>query len=209
MEVHFLDLIHFHVVGLADAVVLFVYFLVGGNDLFQLNDLLQCETGLDLALSLGSHLLSHCVEIEAGVLEVGLEVETLHAQTVVEVADEVLGLSVEHGLGDLSLELFDEGVNDLLFYFVLSGLVVSLLNLCLDVSLIFIKGVKFGNILCKLVVKLGKLIELDLVQLALEDCGLACKLLCMVIFREGYIDIELVADVLADASGNQASRHVC
>ena len=66
----------------------------------------------------------------------------------------------------------------------------------LNVGLIFIKRVKFRNVLCKFVVKSGKLLELNSVKLALEHCSLACKLLCVIFGGEGNVNVKLVADIL-------------
>ena len=99
------------------------------------------------------------------VLEVGLEVKTLHLQSAVEVTDEVLGLGDIHRLRDLCLQLLDESAYKLLLDLAVSLLVVSVLYLCLDISLVFSESIEFGDILRELVVKSRKLVELDLVEL--------------------------------------------
>ena len=71
-------------------------------------------------------------------------------------------------------------------------------KLCLYVSLVFCKGIKFAYVLCKLVVQLCKLLALDFVDFALEYCGLACKVFCVVALGEGYVNIEVLVNALTN-----------
>ena len=70
-------------------------------------------------------------------------------------------------------------------------------KLGLDVSLVFSKCVEFTYILCKFVVKLSEFLALDFVNLALEYCGLACKIFSIVIFGECYVYVEFFINILA------------
>ena len=74
---------------------------------------------------------------------------------------------------------------------------MSLFKFSLDVCLIFIKCIEFGNVLSEIVVKLGKLDLVNRVELYLEYCCLSCKLSCVILGGEGNVYIELVANVLA------------
>ena len=74
---------------------------------------------------------------------------------------------------------------------------MSLLDFCLNVSAIFSKGVKFGNVLCKVIVKLGKLNLGNSVYTALEASFLASKLFCMIVSRERNVYVELITDLVA------------
>ena len=75
---------------------------------------------------------------------------------------------------------------------------MSLFNFSLDVCLIFIECIEFGNILSEIVVKLGKLDLVDGVELYLEYCSLASELFGMILGGECNAYVELVADVLAN-----------
>ena len=75
---------------------------------------------------------------------------------------------------------------------------MSLFDFCLNVSLVFSKGVKFRNVLCEIVVKLGKLYLVKSVKLDLEYYGLACKLFCVVLFGEGNVNVKFLTDIVTD-----------
>ena len=67
-----------------------------------------------------------------------------------------------------------------------------------DVIFQRVQRIELGNILCELVVELGLDGLFDLVHLALEDGGLACKLLGAVVFGERDVHIALLTGDCAD-----------
>ena len=67
-----------------------------------------------------------------------------------------------------------------------------------DVIFQRVQRIELGNVLCELVVELGLDGLLDLVHLALEDGGLACKLLGAVVLGERDVHIALLTGDCAD-----------
>lgn len=96
------------------------------------------------------------------------------------------------------IELLDESCGELLVNCAvrLSGL--CLFKFRLYIGGIFSNGVEFGNVAHEFIVKLGLLVELDGVELALEGAVLTCERLLVIICREGNIYVELVADRVTD-----------
>ena len=168
-----LNLLNFHLVLLCHLSILFLKLLIGNSNAFQFNNLLQCQTGLNLTLCL---ILEHCAEcahLSAGHLEVLLEAHALHLQTVAEVLYNGVNLSVDHCSRNVSLHAVENSVQNLL----LESVVSSFLTLCLqalgDLLLQIIEGLAgVGNVLCKLVVDLRQDGLLNLVHLALKVASL-------------------------------------
>ena len=190
---NFLNLAFFHAVKLSETLVFVCDFFFGNLEIFKSRDLFKCETCLYLAFRIGSHLCSELVEIQTGVLEVCLEVETVHSQSVVVVANEVFCLVDVHAFGNVALELFDKSLNESFVNMSVGVLFVSFFSLLLYVSLVLVKRVEFGNILREIVVESRKLGVLDIVELALEYGFLACEFLSVVIFGECYVNFKFVA----------------
>ena len=65
-----------------------------------------------------------------------------------------------------------------------------------NISAVFSKSIKAGNFYCKIIVELRELLENDGVELNLEYSFLACKLCCMILGGEGYVNVELFASVM-------------
>ena len=86
---------------------------------------------------------------------------------------------------------------------------MSLFNFCLNVCLIFSKCIKFGNVLSKIVVKLGELNLGDSVDLYLEGSILACEILSVILGGEGNVNVKFLVDALANdlllKSGNEGT----
>ena len=79
-------------------------------------------------------------------------------------------------------------------------MVISILFLLLgkilsDALLVLIKSIIFGNLGCKFIIKLRKLIHVNSLDGYLEQCGLAGKFLSVVFLGEGYIYIYAVTNV--------------
>ena len=73
-----------------------------------------------------------------------------------------------------------------------------LLDFVFNVLLKLCYCITVSCILCKFVIKFGKLNSFDLVKLDLEDNGSACKFGSVVFSREGYIDVEFVTNVVTN-----------
>ena len=205
-----LDLLDGDVVLVGNSLDLGLNVLVGNRDVLKSGDLLKSQTHLDLTYGLGTGLLAHLVKIKSGVAEVELKAHTLLTESHIVIANDVLDLTVKHLLGDLGNKLIDKSVAQLIVDLVLGNLIVSLLDFCLKIGLVFIKSIKLRNILGKLIVKSGKLDGVDAVQLDLEDNCLTCKLCGVVLLGEGDVDVELLADGVTDylilKAGNELTR---
>ena len=193
-----LYILYIDLVAFRNAVVLSVDLLIGNLDVLKLCDLFESKTEFDLTLCLRLHLLADRVKGHSGVLEIGCKIESLHTESRVIVADEVLGFRIEHYGGNVRIELLDESCGELLVNCAvrLSGL--CLFKFRLYIGGIFSNGVEFGNVTHEFIVKLGLLVELDGVEFALEGAVLACERLLVIICREGNIYVELVADRVTD-----------
>ena len=84
---------------------------------------------------------------------------------------------------------------------------MSLFDFCLKICLVFIKCIEFGNVLSKLVVKLGKFNLCKSVKLYLEYGCLARKVFSMVFCGESNVYVKLfingVANDLLFKAGNE------
>ena len=145
-----------------------------------------------------SELTSECLHVHTGVVEIGVDVHALHLKVVGEVVDVLGHLVVVHDLGNVRLDKVDKLVDELVVGFVLRLVLRLLEKLLAEILLVFVKGIKFADVLGKLVVQLGKLGHLDLVDLDLEHGGLTCQLFRVVLLREGDVHIEFLADLMTD-----------
>ena len=158
---------------------------------------LQSQTDLDLLFSLGHEGSAELLHGLAHILQVVVQAQALLLDAERKVVDQLVHPHVVHGLGDLSLH----ALNDLVHQSVLDSQIVLLVQLLLvglaDGLLELLQGVVLGAVLGQLVVQSGQLLVLDLVQLDLEDGGLAGQLLGLVLLGEGDVDVELIAGGVA------------
>ena len=148
--------------------------------------------------SLRTQLLAQTVKVHAGKLEVGLQIQTLHSHAVLVVAHKIVGFFCEHNLRNVGLQLLDQRIDQLFLELVLGSLFVSLLDFCPYVGAIFSKGIKFRNVFCKLIVSSGQLGLLNTVQLYLEYGSLASQVLCVIVSREGNVNVKFITDGVAN-----------
>ena len=73
---------------------------------------------------------------------------------------------------------------------------MSLLDFCLYVGDIFSVSVEFRDILGKFIIKSREFLLCDGVELAFEYCRFSGEILRMVLFRECYVDVKFVADLV-------------
>ena len=204
------DLVLLHLVLVGDPLDLGVDVLLGCLDLLGVGHGLQGQADLDLLFGLrheGSTELLHGL---AHILQVVLEGQALLLHTEGKVVDQLIHPHVVHGLGDLRLHAAD----DLIHQGVLDRQVVLLVQLLLvglaDGLLELLQGVVLGAVLGQLVVQSGQLLVLDLVQLDLEDSGLAGQLIGLILLGEGDVDVELLAgavthDLILEAGDEAAA----
>ena len=100
-------------------------------------------------------------------------------------------------MGDLSLHALGDLRHQHVLKGALGGLGALGGQLLLDVRLQLLQGVKLGHVLGELVVDGGNLLDLDLVDLHVEDHGLA-RQLGSVVLGEGDVDVLLLARLHAD-----------
>ena len=207
---HFLDLIHGNIVGVADAFIFGFHRIVRNGKRFQSGDLLESETELYLLFRLRTHLLAQSIEGQTRILEVGIEVKSLHSETVVIIADVIFGLLNEHRLGNIGDKLLNEGLAEKVLKLGVRLIGSSLCNFILNIGFIFIQCVEFGNILREFIVESGELLELQGIELRLEDGFLSRKIFCVIVLGEGDLDIKLVTGFLADdllfEAGDEGTR---
>lgn len=133
-----------------------------------------------------------------GVLHVLIHAQALLLQTLCEILNHAASLALDHQIRDIH----GSALNSLLYQSILlrglRSLLLLLGQLRADVSLVLLQSLKIGYFACELVVQLRKLLCLDRVNLALEDCGFACQFLRMVLFGEVYIYFLLFAQSGAD-----------
>ena len=101
-------------------------------------------------------------------------------------------------LGDLALDLLDDGVGQLIVEITLGFTLKALCDLLLELVAILGDGILLGYILDEIIVYLGELLGLDLMELDLENSVLALEVLRLILLGELDVDIELVAGVVAD-----------
>ena len=195
---HALDSGNVDAVVLGDLLVLGVDLLWGRGQVFYLSDLLEGQTDLDLSLSGLLEGLAEGLHVGTGVVQVEIQAHALGLQAVAEVVDHLVDLVVVHALRNVAFHVLDNGGDQAVFHVNLRLLVRFLLQFFLDVLLQVRQGVKLADILCKLVVQSRQLLLLNCVYLYLEDNRLTLEVLCMVIFREGDVQLELVASLVAD-----------
>ena len=101
-------------------------------------------------------------------------------------------------------------VDERFFKIALSGFLLPFGYFSLNVSLVFIQRIEFGDVLDELVVHLRQLGALDLVNCNFENRLLAGQLLGAVILGEGDIDFKRLAGLMSDKlffkSRNKAAR---
>ena len=68
----------------------------------------------------------------------------------------------------------------------------------LNVFLVLCKSIELGYVYSKLIIQLRKLLCGDCLNRNLKECRLTCKLLCMILGREGNINVYFFTDVLTD-----------
>ena len=97
-----------------------------------------------------------------------IEGDALRGHALGIVVDQLLGLGVHHGVGDLDLHVLHDLLDQGVLKSVLSGVLAAGLQLVAQVFLQIGQGLKLGHVLGKLVIHRGKLLLLDLVDLDLE-----------------------------------------
>ena len=189
-----LDLLNVHLVLLSHLRVLVSDLLLGNGDVLEVRDLLESQTGLDLALSLSLEHCAECAHLGAGHLEVLLKAHALHLEAVAEVLNDGVDLGLDHRLRDVSLHALENNVEQLLLECSVCCFLTLVLQALGDLLLEVVEGLAgVGNVLCELVVDSREDGLLDLVYLALEGSFLAGQLLSVVLLREGYDYVLLVA----------------
>ena len=193
-----LCIIYLNIVCGSNGVIFSINCLIGDLDLLKLCDLLKSKLCLYAVGSGRTDLCLVSVKSHIEVLEVYVEVHTLHLHTGLAVTNHTLDLVVDHALGDITNELLADSGFKLFAKLSVSGGFVSLFNFSRNVGAIFGKSVKFGYVKRKIIVKLRQLVESESVELYLKYGFLACKISGVVLGGESYVNVKGLANVLAN-----------
>lgn len=129
--------------------------------------------------------------------QVGLQIQALSLQTVIELAHAFVDAVFKHGFRDIRLERVGQLIEQLRLKRILSRMLALMLEFGLQIGFQLLQRVELAGVLGQIVVKLRQLLLLDLVQLALEGGGLPGQVLGVIILREGDLDLKFLVRRLA------------
>ena len=193
-----LYLVDFHTVGLGELFEFSLNFFRCGLNFFQLGNLFKSQANLDLLLSLGLEVVANRVLIHTGILQVGIEVQTLRLQAICEVAQIIVDLVLVQSLGNFTLQLFYQLVDQLSLNLILGSLLTGFQQIFADILFISFQRIELADVFCKIIVNGRQLFLFDFMQLDLKYGLFVLESGSLIILREGYGDIELFAGGVAD-----------
>ena len=117
---------------------------------------------------------------------------------ITKLIDSIIDLALIHNLWDVTLNKVSYHFYDLSFELILSVLSSLLEHVFLCIFLKLSKCIKLTYVLCKLIIKLWKLLLLNNVKLNLECCVLASKIICAILLREFNVNVELLASLMTN-----------
>ncbi len=183
--------------------------LVGGLELFCIDDCHHNVLGFELTLSGLLIILAHIFNGKVCVFKVALEICAEGLKLLVEPVDLHVNLCGDDIAVNFNFRIVDDFLKDEVGALVLCSFGGALFKIAANVSGVFVNGGAFGNILNEFIIQFGNVFFGDCVNLDLENNGLARKVFRMVILGEGDVDVTLVADVHADhllfKSGNEGA----
>ena len=153
-----------------------VHLVVGGLQTLGLDDGLHGQIHADLLLSGAVGLRQEVGLGGAGHLQILVKGDALRGQLLLEVVGHLLSLQIHHGIGDIAGDALGHLLHQHVLEGPLSGLLALPGDLLLQIGLQLLQGVELGDVLGKLVVDGGHVLGLDLVDLHVEDDGLAGEL---------------------------------
>ena len=191
-----LDGLNIHAVRICHLLQFGIEILISSDDILFLRDLLHDQTILDAALCLILHVLNELLSGGLRILEVILKFHALGHDLLLELACDLFLLCAEHCSGNLYMRILNDLLDRLVFLRGLGRLLFALCDLPADIILVLCKSGEFGDFVRELIVELRKDLLGDLLYCALEDSGLACQFLSLIVLRESHINIHLLADTI-------------
>ena len=110
-------LLHFHLVGVGNALDFVLEVLLAGRDAFRCSHSLQRQTDLHLLLSLLLEAFAELGRVAAHILDVILQAQALLLQAVLEIAHHFVNAALEHNGRDIALQRRNDLLDHFFSYF--------------------------------------------------------------------------------------------
>ncbi len=194
---------------LRDLPVFRLHILVRGLDVLQFGYLQECQALHDLLQCIRAQVFTHLLLSRPRGLQIFRHCHAVVVDLPFSIRVELIDHFLNHHFRRVGLRVGRDLSCELVAHQVVRFLAVLLLQLAADVCLQLFQGLKFGDVLGKLVVDLGHFLLLHLMEDNVEHSILSGQFLRLVVFREGDLNVPLLpgthaADLILKA-GDQAA----